>query len=613
MNRILAIACCLLLSVFGVNAWSKHHANSDKHQAPNVIVILSDDQGYGDFSVTGNPYVKTPNLDKLATDGIQLTDFHVDPTCSPSRAGLMTGRYSSRVGVWLTFAGRNHLYKEEMTMADVFKHNNYATGIFGKWHLGDNYPFRPTDRGFDKSFIHGGGVAGETPDYWDNDYFDDTYYENGEPVKTQGYTTDVWFDQAQKFINQSQSEQKPFFIYLAANTPHGPFNVEEALFKPYLDKGIPEARARFYAMIGTVDSNVGKLRAYLEEHDLADNTLILYMTDNGTSKGYEGPKNGLPVAGYNANMRGSKTSAYEGGHRAASFWYWPRGGFTGNQTRQQLTAQIDVLPTLVDLLKLTLPKPVDFDGTSLVKVIKDNQDNLAHRKMVIHNQAAFGKPLGDGALVKDKDYVVLQDKWRLVGNKLFNLENDPTQSKDLAKQLPKKAAELQAFYQEWWSDVTQDQRLSPTVINPAKQAEVVLTSQAWSGDIATYDQSHVRAGIRNRGAWYIDVEVAGNYQLEFSRWPKESGLGFNQSYKKDFSEKRLDQGFTLYKLPSQAIHVQAVELILDQQKTMQKVSPQQKTAAFNVHLTKGLHKVEGLLHTQGKDLSAYYMYLTSTD
>ncbi|WP_158968161.1 arylsulfatase [Paraglaciecola sp. L3A3] len=612
MNRLLLIAISLLINTYSINALANHHGDKNAIQKPNVIVLLSDDQGYGDFSVTGNPIVKTPNLDKLATDGIQLTDFHVDPTCSPSRAGLMTGRYSSRVGVWLTFAGRNHLYKEEMTMADVFKHNDYATGIFGKWHLGDNYPFRPTDRGFDKSFIHGGGVAGETPDYWGNDYFDDTYFENGVPVKTQGYTTDVWFEQAQKFISQSQSEQKPFFIYLAANTPHGPFNVEEKLFKPYLEQGVPESRARFYGMITTVDKNVGKLRDYLQQNGLAENTLILYMTDNGTSKGYEGPKNGLPVTGYNANMRGSKTSAYEGGHRAASFWYWPKGGFTGNQTRQQLTAQIDVLPTLIDLLKLQLPKTVDFDGSSLAPILNDNQHNLAQRKMVIHNQAAFGKPLGDGALVKDKDYVVLQDKWRLVGKKLFNLESDRTQSKNLAQQYPKKAAELQTFYQDWWADVTQYQRLSPTIINPAKQAEVTLTSQAWSGDIATYDQSHVRAGIRNRGAWYIDVEVAGNYQVEFSRWPKESALSFGDLYQKDLSDKRLDQNFNLYKLHSQAIKVKSVELILDQQKTLLNISQQQKVATFNVNLSKGLHKIEGLLHTHGEDLSAYYMYLKAS-
>lgn len=597
----------MLVNTFSHNAASVHHKHKSPSDKPNVIVILSDDQGYGDFSGTGNPIVKTPNLDKLAADGIQLTDFHVDPTCSPSRAGLMTGRYSSRVGVWLTFAGRNHMYKEEMTMADVFKHNHYSTAIFGKWHLGDNYPFRPNDRGFDKSFIHGGGVAGEVPDYWDNDYFDDTYFDNGVPVKTKGYTTDVWFDQAKKFI--TQTHEKPFFIYLAANAPHGPFNVEEKFFKPYLDQGIPETRARFYGMIETIDNNIGELRTFLKQNGLAENTLILYMTDNGTSKGFEGGKNDLPKTGYNANMRGRKTSAFEGGHRAASFWHWPQGGFVGNQTRTELAAQIDVLPTLIDLLKLDVPRTVEFDGSSLTPLLKNKKDVLAKRKLVIHNQAAFGKPLGDGALVKDKDYVVLQDKWRLVGKELFNLKDDPTQSKNIATQHPKKTNELQAFYQTWWSDVTKNQRLSPTVINPAKQAEVTLTSQAWSGDIATYDQSHVRAGIRNRGSWFIDVDVAGKYQVEFSRWPKESGLSFGDLYQKDFSATKLDQQFSLYKLPSKAIKVESVELVLDKTKVLQKISQDQKVATFEVNLSKGLHNIEGILHSQGKDLSAYYMYL----
>jgi arylsulfatase A-like enzyme len=607
MKKFIVCILFMLVNTFSHNAVSAHHKHKSESDKPNVIVILSDDQGYGDFSGTGNPIVRTPNLDKLAHDGIQLTDFHVDPTCSPSRAGLMTGRYSSRVGVWLTFAGRNHMYKEEMTMADVFKHNHYATAIFGKWHLGDNYPFRPNDRGFDKSFIHGGGVAGEVPDYWDNDYFDDTYFDNGKPVKTKGYTTDVWFDQAKKFITQSQD--KPFFIYLAANAPHGPFNVEEKFFKPYLDQGVPETRARFYGMIETIDNNVGELRAFLKQNGLAENTLILYMTDNGTSKGFEGGTNDLPKKGYNANMRGRKTSAFEGGHRAASFWHWPKGGFVGNQTRTELAAQIDVLPTLIELLKLDLPRTVKFDGSSLTSLLKNNKNVLAKRKLVIHNQAAFGKPLGDGALVKDKDYVVLQDKWRLVGKELFNLKDDPTQSKNIAAEHPRKAKELQAFYQTWWSDVTKEQRLSPTVINPAKQAEVTLTSQAWYGDIATYDQAHVRAGVRYRGAWHIDVEVAGKYQVEFSRWPKESGLSFGELYEKDFSAKKLDQNFDLYKRPSKAIKVQSVELILDQEKVLQKISLDQKVASFEVNLTQGLHKIEGLLHTQGKALSAYYMYV----
>ena len=410
------------------------HTSAEKKK-PNVIVILSDDQGYGDFSAHGNPILTTRHLDKLASESIQLTDFHVDPTCSPSRAALMTGKYATKVGVWLTFAGRNHLYKEEMTMADVFKYNGYRTAIFGKWHLGDNYPFRPQDRGFDKSFIHGGGVAGETPDYWDNDYFDDTYFDNGKPIKTKGYTTDVWFEEAKKFIDQSN--KAPFFIYLAANTPHGPFNVEEKFYKPYLDQGVPEQRARFYGMIETVDNNVGNLRHYLKAKGLAENTLILYLTDNGTSMGFDGDKNGYPKSasnGFNANMRGRKTSAYEGGHRAAAFWHWPAGNLVNNKLVgenkiNQLTSHIDILPTFIDQLALLTPKKVEFDGSSLTRLLTHKDHKLNGRKIVVHNQARFGKPLGAGNLIKDKDYVVMQDNWRLVGDELYNLETDPSQKR----------------------------------------------------------------------------------------------------------------------------------------------------------------------------------------
>ena len=255
----------------------------NEKKRPNVIVIITDDQGYGDMSVHGNPELQTVNIDQLAHDSVRLDNFHVDPTCSPTRAALMTGRYATRVGVWLTFGGRNHLYRDEVTMADIFKYNGYNTAIFGKWHLGDNYPFRPNDRGFDYSFIHQGGVAGEVPDYWGNNYFDDTYFENGKPIKTQGYSTDVWFDKAKAFIDKH--DQKPFFLYLAVNTPHGPFNVEKKYRQPYIDAGIPDMRSRFYGMIQTIDNNVGQLRQYLASNKLAENTLIVFMTDNGTTAG----------------------------------------------------------------------------------------------------------------------------------------------------------------------------------------------------------------------------------------------------------------------------------------------------------------------------------------
>ena len=179
---------------------------SDK---PNVLFVITDDQGYGDLGCHGNTIINTPHLDKLHSQSISFTNFHVGPTCAPTRAGIMTGRYCNSTGVWHTVGGRSLLRESEITMADVFRENNYRTGMFGKWHLGDNYPFRPHDRGFEKALYHGGGGISQTPDYWKNDYFDDTFFHNGMPESFKGYCTDVWFDEALKFIEDKSDS--PFF------------------------------------------------------------------------------------------------------------------------------------------------------------------------------------------------------------------------------------------------------------------------------------------------------------------------------------------------------------------------------------------------------------------
>lgn len=192
---------------------------------PNVILVMTDDQGYGDLGCHGNKIIKTPNLDNLYSQSTRLTNFHVSPTCSPTRAALLTGHYSNLTGVWHTVSGRSLIHRDEIVLAKTFKTSGYATGMFGKWHLGDNYPFRPQDRGFDEVVIHAGGGIGNTHDYWNNDYFDDYYSHNGQYKKYQGYCTDVWFSEAIRFIEKNQDQ--PFFCYISTNAPHGPFHVQD--------------------------------------------------------------------------------------------------------------------------------------------------------------------------------------------------------------------------------------------------------------------------------------------------------------------------------------------------------------------------------------------------
>lgn len=369
---------------------------------PNVILILADDQGYGDMSCNGNPYLKTPAIDALQKNSVNLSDFHVDPTCAPTRAALMTGRYSARVGVWLTIKGRHHLRKDEVTVADVFSDNQYETAIFGKWHLGDNYPFRPQDRGFKESLIHGGGVVGEIPDFWGNNYYDDTYFRNGEPEKVKGYATDVWFDETKKFITNSTENDKPFFVYLSLNAPHGPLRVPEKYVKPYLNmSGVPKGRALFYGMIASIDENLEKLRNFLEDQDLDKNTIIIYMTDNGTASGVtqKVTQNGnqfkvVDIDGFNAGLRGKKGTPYEGGHRAACIIHWPQGNLNKATEVSQLTANIDVLPTLIDLAGLNFKNQIDFDGKSFKSLLYNPKDeNWSDRTIVVNDQTEFKRKL----------------------------------------------------------------------------------------------------------------------------------------------------------------------------------------------------------------------------
>ncbi|MFO8027121.1 MAG: arylsulfatase [Opitutales bacterium] len=344
---------------------------SEPKERPNVILIITDDQGYGEMSAHGHPYLETPHMDRLHGESVRMTDFHVDSTCSPTRAALLTGRYSTRTGVWHTINGRSMMRTEELTMAEVFQANGYATAMLGKWHIGANYPFRPSDQGFEHTIWHKDGAIGGIPDYWGNDYYDDTYMTNGEWQQYEGYCTDVWFEEATKFVEAHQDE--PFFLYLSTNAPHGPYIVDERYSAPFMEMDMPENLAKFYGMIVNIDENLGKFRQQLEAMGVADNTLLIFMTDNGTTAGWICQKSGYEY--YNAGMRGWKSSAWEGGHRVPIFWHWPEGGLTEGRDIPELTAHIDVLPTLVEMLDLKKPEGPKVDGISLSEAVMGTKAN----------------------------------------------------------------------------------------------------------------------------------------------------------------------------------------------------------------------------------------------
>ena len=484
---------------------------STSAQQPNVIFVITDDQGYGDIAYHGNPWLSTPHLDKMAAESVQLDNHHHDPLCSPSRAAVMTGQYASRGGVWHVTQGRHLLRPESRTMANYFKDNGYATAMFGKWHLGDNYPYGPQYRGFDETVCHYGGGVGELPDYWGNDYSDDTYFRNGQPEAFSGYCTDVFFDEALNFIGKQQD--KPFFVYLATNAMHSPFIVPERYAAPYLEQGVPEPRAQFYGMISNFDENMGRLFAYLKQHNLDDNTLVVFTADHGTAEGFD-PETG---DGFNAGLRGKKGSVYDGGHQVNFFMRWTRT--LPPETRiKELTAHIDVLPTLIDLCQLETPESPEFDGESLVPIITRRAETLKERSIFVHLQP--DKP------VKWHHCVVMNGAWRLInGTALYNVDTDRAQVNDVALEHPDIVTKLRKDYDAWWDSLTPAFNDYCYFDLGGVENPTLLTARDWHPLEGTVPWMQDWIAENNRhpnGFWAVNVLQEGTYRITLRRYPKEA-------------------------------------------------------------------------------------------
>jgi len=484
---------------------------------PNVIIVITDDQGYGDLGHTGNPIIKTPAIDKFAGEAVSLTNYHVGTTCAPTRAGLLTGRNCNRNGVWHTIMGASMLNGEEVTLADVFKENGYKTGMFGKWHLGDKHAFRPHDRGFEETFYHGGGGVGQTPDYWNNDYFDDTYFRNGIPEKQTGYCTDVWFEEAMKFIENKKDN--PFLCYLSLNAPHGPFNVPEEYYNHYKDETeITEIQKRFYGMITNVDTNFSRLLKQLKNLGIAENTIVIFTTDNGTARGYLVDKNTKQVSGYNAGMRGTKGSEYDGGHRVPFIIRWPKGGLLGGKKRTELTAHVDMLPTLTKLTGQQFLPTKTMDGTDISSYLLGN--SKAPKRFLVTDTQRVPWP------IKGKNSCVMEGNWRLInGKELYDINKDPGQQSNIAGGHPERVKEMNAFYENWWEDVIKETKFS--VIELGKDPlDVITCHDARTIDFyPPWNQKMIRQGKSMKPAKFtVNFVKSGSYKFSLRRWPLESGL-----------------------------------------------------------------------------------------
>ena len=485
---------------------------------PNLLVVITDDQGYGDLGCLGNPQLQTPHLDALHGESVRLTDFHVGPTCAPTRASLLTGHHANSTGVWHTIGGRSLLREHEWTLADALRDHGYRTGLFGKWHLGDAPPYRPEDRGFDTVVRHGGGGISQTPDYWGNDYFDDTYFVDGEPKRFEGYCTDVWFDCAMDFAEHAG--EAPYFCWLAPNAPHGPLNVEDRWVEPYRAM-MPEPRARFFGMIANIDHNVGRLRRRLAELGQDRDTVLVFMTDNGTASGCDLDAEEFVTDGYNAGMRGIKGSPYDGGHRVPVFIHYPAGGLTDARDVTPPAHAVDFMPTMLELCGATPPADRRFHGTSIAPSIRGgSQLELADRLLVTDSQRVPDP-------VKWKDSCVIFRRWRLIrGQELYDLETDPEQRRDVAGEHPDLVTRLREGYEQWWALVG-DRFEQPIPFTLPTQAgeRVRLTAHDWRNDdcVLPWNQGMIRNGLRSDGAWEIRVDKPGRYRFALYRWPSEAG------------------------------------------------------------------------------------------
>lgn len=443
--------CAGVICLCGVRAMAETGAL--KGSRPNIILVMTDDQGYGDLGCHGHPYLKTPNLDNLYTQSTRFTDFHVSPTCAPTRAALMSGRAPFKNGVTHTILERDRMTLNATTVAQVLKTAGYTTGIFGKWHLGDEDPYQPQNRGFDETFIHGAGgigqqFAGSQSDAPGTSYFNPIIKHNNRFEQTKGYCTDVFFQQALGWIKGQKDKDKPFFAYIPSNAPHAPYHVEQRYKDVYKDK-CGDKSAAFFGMIANIDENMGLLMQKLDDWKLANNTLLIFMTDNGSAAGT-----------YNFGMRGMKGSPNEGGSRVPLFMRLP-GKIKPGIDVDRITRHYDLFPTLAEIAGASLPEGLDLDGRSLLPLIEDPQASWPDRNLFFHvgrwNKKGAPGRWGEGNTGPDqakfKGFAVRNERWRLVGNALYDITQDPGETQDIAKEHPEVAAELRKAFEAWWDEV----------------------------------------------------------------------------------------------------------------------------------------------------------------
>lgn len=481
------LSLCLLLTTLLFNG--PLQAESLEGSRPNIIVVITDDQGYGDLSCHGHPFLKTPNLDRLHSQSTRFTDFFVSATCAPTRAALMSGRDAFKNGVTHTILERERMALDSVTIAEVLSEAGYSTGIFGKWHLGDADEYQPDQRGFDEMFIHAaGGIGQNFPGTQGaipgTSYFDPFLKHNDQIVKTEGYCTDVFFTQAMGWIKECAEKDEPFFAYIPTNAPHGPFIVADEYKKPFEEHVEDDQTRAFFGMIVNIDDNMGRLMAKLEEWELEDDTLLIFMTDNGSARGSRI---------FNAGMKGGKGSLNQGGARVPLFMRLP-GKMKAGAEIDRLTRHVDLFPTFAALAGAEIPEGTDLDGRSLVPLIEDPDAEWSDRLTFFHGgrwakagaEGKWGKGSTDPDESKYKKFAVRNEQFRLVGeDDLYDIDADPGEETNVIDQHPDVAAAMMKAYDAWWDEVR------PLMVNEDAPLD---TGKPF---IETYEKQKAAGGIPN--------------------------------------------------------------------------------------------------------------------
>ena len=482
-------------------------------QKPNIILIITDDQGYGDIGYNGNSNIKTPNLDLLATNSMRFNNFYVSPVCAPTRSSLLTGRYSLRTGVTDTYNGGAMMSNDEITLAEILKENNYQTGIFGKWHLGDNYPFRPTDQGFHESLIHLSGGIGQVGDFTNyykgnRSYFDPILWHNNEQKKYEGYCSDIFTDEAIKFIEENKSNQ--FFCYLSFNAPHTPLQVPDKYYDLYknvdpsvisesekismTEKNILDAK-RIYGMVTNIDDNVGKVVSKLKELNIDQNTILIFMTDNGPQQ-----------FRYVSNLRGLKSSVYNGGIKVPFYLSYPKIHDAGLDL-DNFSAHIDVLPSLLDLCDIETPKNIKIDGKNFLNKSTEERSFFSYwtrKSPELYQNMSLNK--GNYKLVGNTNYDSPIEKFEL-----FDIDNDPYEMENLIENKKELAIQMKLEMDNIYNELINSKNIKnkPRIIIGSEfENPTYLNRNDASGQRGIWAQNEIF------GFWRIKA-LSGKYNFRF--------------------------------------------------------------------------------------------------